>query len=103
MTNVMDKLLKSIGLKKFFDLEIDSYVQLTQEFYYSLVMNETDKHALDFSMLGNTYKLTRNFMKNVFGFAKDGVRKMSSDFSAHHFWAFFMDLPFLIFHIYQRS
>ena len=44
-------------------------------------------------MLGNTYQLTPNFMKNMFGFAKDDVRKTSSDFSARHFWAFLTDLP----------
>ena len=32
-------------------------------------------------------------MKNVFGFAKNGVHKMSSDFSPRHFWEFLTDLP----------
>ena len=58
---------------------------MTQEFYCSLVLNEMDKHAIDFRILGTTYQLTPNFMKNVFGFAKNGVHKMPSDFSAHYF------------------
>ena len=43
-------------------------------------------------MLGTTYQLTPNFIKNVFSFAKDSVHKMSSDFSACHFWIFLTDL-----------
>ena len=61
MTNVMDKLLKSIWLKKFVNLENDSYVQLTQEFYCSLVINDMDKTAINFCMLGHTYQLNPNF------------------------------------------
>ena len=52
-----------------------------------------DKTAIDFRMLGHTYQVNSNFMKNVFGFTNDGVRKMSSDFSPCHFWAFLTDLP----------
>ena len=36
MTTIMNKLLQSIGLKQFVDMEYDSYVQLTQEFYCPL-------------------------------------------------------------------
>ena len=68
-------------------------MQLTQEFYCSLALKEMNKQALDFRMLGINYQFNPNFMKDVFGFAKDGVRKMLSDFHAGHFWAFLIDLP----------
>ena len=44
-------------------------------------------------MLGHTYQVNPTFMKNVFGFTKDGVHKMSNDFTARHFWEFLTDLP----------
>ena len=65
-------------------MENNSYMQLTQDFFCSLVLNETYKHALDFRMLGTNYQLTPNFIKNVYVFAKDGVRKITSDFNARH-------------------
>ena len=50
-------------------------------------------HALEFRMLGTTYQLTHQFIKDVFGFTKDGERQIISDFKADQFWAFLTDLP----------
>ena len=58
-----------------------------------MALNETDKQALDFRMLGTNYQLHPNFMKNMFSFAKNGIRKMPSNFHAGHFWALLTDLP----------
>ena len=70
----------------------DTYVDLIIEFYTTLDVNEGNSQILEFRMEGKPHQLTYSFMNRVFGFKKNGLCDLPSNFKLNEFWTFFIDL-----------